>query len=127
MRLVANIVAGLGTYAGRDACIRVVSYFALFLYGLIKLAQVGYIKANDSDGDDDDDNDNHEHDSFLLQIMFQFLSIEAIVALEYSLLLISKQFALTRLINRFFDDIPAVYNLFKHLSKGNENKKVRDV
>lgn len=30
-----NIVNGLGTFVGRDSCVRVTSYFALFLYGLL--------------------------------------------------------------------------------------------
>lgn len=93
-----QIVAGLGTFVGRDSCIRVTSYFALFLYGILTEFDLNALRK----------------DSILVQYIFLLIKFESIDSIASSCLVISKQFAVTRLITRFFDDVPAIYNLYKH-------------
>ena len=49
--LLENINEGLKTYSGRDACIRLVAYFFLFLYGILLLVEeyktIFFNKTND--------------------------------------------------------------------------------
>ncbi len=96
-----NVVAGIKTYSGRDACIRVVAYFALFLYGVIDLA-VKHFSADDYDQDE----------TPFYFYAFTFFSVESLVKASQSCRLIAKQFSVTRLITRFFDDIPALQSLY---------------
>lgn len=71
--------------------------------------------------------------SIPLKILLFFVEINSIDAFAFSCLEVSKQFAVTRLITRFFDDIPSIYNLLNYLNsslcnlahikfKSNENK-----
>ena len=95
-----NVVAGIKTYSGRDACIRVVAYFALFLYGVIDLA-VKHFKSDDYD----------EDDIPIYFILFTFFPVESLARWGASCRVIAKQFSVTRLVTRFFDDIPAMQSL----------------
>lgn len=106
-----NVINGLKTYSGRDACIRVIAYFGMFMYGVLDLA-VKHFKSNAADENDRDDDSTPFY--FYL---FTFISIENLVHLAASCRVISKQFSTTRLITRFFDDIPAVYNLVEFWAK----------
>ena len=96
-----NVVAGIKTYSGRDACIRVIAYFALFLYGVIDLA----VKHLSSDDYDEDETPFYFY-------VFTLVSVESLVKAGQSCRLIAKQFSVTRLITRFFDDIPALQSLY---------------
>lgn len=61
--------------------------------------------------------------SILLRILLFFVEIDSIDAFSISCLKVSKQFAITRLILRFFDDIPAIYNLLKYLDSSVLNSR----
>jgi hypothetical protein len=91
-----NVVNGVKTYSGRDSLIRVVAYFALFLYGVIDLA-VKNLSSN-------------EPTPFYFYI-FTLISFESLANIGQSCRVIAKQFSTTRLITRFFDDIPAIHSL----------------
>lgn len=95
-----KISNGLATYSGRDSGIRVTAYFTLFLYGLLKDVEKSL--------------DNH---STLIEFLLRFLSFETLVHLSQSMRVISKYFGTTRLIMRFFDDIPAINNFYKHYNQ----------
>ena len=91
--VILNINEGLKTYAGRDACIRLIAYFFLFLYGL--LVQIEYFGEYLFD-----------QDSFMANMLSDTIQ---------SCLTISKHFSTTRLILRFLDDIPALLKFFNYL------------
>ena len=93
--LLENINDGLKTYSGRDACIRFVAYFFLFLYGLLK--QVEEFKK-------------------ILFYKNSFFTRNVLSPLTHSCLTISKHFSTTRLILRFFDDIPAILKFMSYLN-----------
>lgn len=101
MSRIEKILAGLATYNGRDACIRVTSYFFLFLYGLLSdLEQNSLYKK-----------------SWLIQNLLVIFSLEKLVKMSASFRVLAKQFATTRIIIRFFDDLPAIYQFYKHFVK----------
>lgn len=109
MTKIDNISNGLKTYSGRDACIRLVSYFSLFLYGAFNLIEKNekHLAANN--------------------IVFQFLfkhvmPIQSLPSLTKSFHTIAKQFSNTRLVMRFFDDIPAINNLVMHFKAKSDEK-----
>lgn len=58
----------------------------------------------------------NQQPSALLSFMLLFAETTSLDAFSISCLQISKQFAVTRLITRFFDDIPAIYNLLHYLN-----------
>lgn len=104
-----KLSSGLATYSGRDACIRVTAYFTLYLYGLLV----------------DLEKKSYGNNTPLIEYLLKVLSFEQLVHLAQSFRLISKYFGTTRLIMRFFDDIPAVNNLVKHFSSNQENDNER--
>lgn len=104
----AKITKGLGTYSGRDACIRVVAYFSLFLYGYTT-------KILNSD-------EEEKNKSYFLKFLLYFYTFESLPHLAKSCQLISKAFGTTRLIMRFFDDIPAINNLISYLKRESQQK-----
>ena len=103
-----NVISGLKTYSGRDACIRVIAYFGLFLYGVIDIA----VKELSKEKKQDDDNGVS-----IYFYLFTLVSIENLIQIGKSSRVIGKQFSTTRLITRFFDDVPAVYNLVEFWTK----------
>ena len=102
--VILNINDGLKTYAGRDACIRMVAYFFLFLYGILKQ----------------------------IEILSEYLFYEGwfesnfLTELKQSCLTISKHFSTTRLILRFFDDIPTLLKFFNFLDS-TKNKVIYEL
>ena len=91
--IILNINEGLKTYSGRDACIRLVAYFFLLLFGILK--QLEYYEEYILD-----------EDSFFKTLLSDSIK---------SCLTISKNFSTARLILRFFDDIPAILKFFNYL------------
>jgi hypothetical protein len=113
MTLIENVVANLKTYSGRDSCIRVVAYFSLFLHGVFNLIDENKKTSNNNDPIASSILLNLFVNKFLLYIV----SIESAHSLSISFKILSKQFATTRLILRFFDDIPAIYNFYVYINK----------
>lgn len=111
MSRLVKITKGLATYSGRDACIRVTAYFFLFLYGLLI----------------DVHKKNYGNNSWFVENLLVVFSLEQLFHMAESCRLISKQFATTRLIMRFFDDLPALNNFYQHylkaFSKAHETDK----
>lgn len=101
MSRIESILNGLASYNGRDSCIRVTSYFFLFLHGLLA----------------DLDEKNSKNNSWLVQNLLLFYSIEKLIQMSGSFRVLAKQFATTRIIVRFFDDLPAIHQLYKHYIK----------
>lgn len=101
MSRIERILTGLASYNGRDACIRVTSYFFLFLYGLLA----------------DLEQKNSNKKSWLIQNLLVIFSFEKLVQMSVSFRVLAKQFATTRIIIRFFDDLPAIYQFYKHYVK----------
>ena len=91
--VILNINEGLKTYAGRDACIRFVAYFFLFLCGFLE--QIEILNEYLFEGEN----------TFISNILPELIQ---------SCLIISKHFSTTRLILRFFDDIPALLKFFNY-------------
>jgi hypothetical protein len=100
-----KVSRGVNTYAGRDACIRVTCYFLLFVYGLLKdIDPKVPLRANKID----------QFRAFVVEYLLYFVAIESVPSLARTCMVLSKQFATARLIARFFDNIPAVLNFYKH-------------
>jgi hypothetical protein len=111
-----RVSRGVNTYAGRDACIRVTCYFFLFVYGLLR----------DIDSNTPPHVDKHgQFRALLVEYLLYFVAIESLPGLAHASMVLSKQFATARLIARFFDNIPAALNFYKHFrqhSKENDAK-----
>jgi hypothetical protein len=112
-----NVVRGLSTYAGRDAMIRVTCYFFLFLFGILKdidhTADLDNLRQRSGDG----------FRIFIVENMLYFVALESLPHLAHASLAISRHFATARLIARFFDNIPAIFNLYTHMTRRNGVKK----
>ena len=126
MTFIETVVANLKTYSGRDSCIRVVAYFSLFLHGVFNLIDTEHQKtlsnADTSMADQASIVNNPIASSILLnffvnKILFYIVSIESAHSLSISFKILAKQFGTTRLILRFFDDIPAIYNFYMYIKK----------
>lgn len=107
---IESITKGLATYSGRDSCVRITAYFTLFVFGATKLM----LDELDYSNDDEKSKRDHLFSYIYLSYLSAFLTVDGLKHLNYSSRLISKHFATTRLILRFFDDIPAIFNLYKH-------------
>lgn len=116
-----NVVEGLKTYSGRDACIRVIAYLGLFLYGVIDLA-VKHLSSKE----------HKDEETPYYFYLFTLVSIEQLIEIGKSCRVIQKQFATTRLVTRFFDDIPAIFSLFDFMNTAypdepNETEQVIEI
>lgn len=98
---IENVTKGLATYSGRDSVIRVTAYMTLFLFGITQLLVERFEKRGESTP---------------LNLLLYLISIDSLRHVSISCRIVSKHFATTRLIMRFFDDTPAIYNLYKCIS-----------
>jgi len=89
-------------HARRDAVIRFVSFFALFLYGLLNL---------------------FENDGENAKTVYLFFPTITLHSLMHVMLVISRQFDLVRLVTRIFDFPTNVYNLATNLNSAEKVKK----
>ena len=100
MAKIENVAKGLATYSGRDSVIRVTAYMTLFVYGITQLL-VERVERRESSP---------------LHFLLYLVSIDSLKHVSVSCRIVSKHFATTRLIMRFFDDTPALYNLYKYIN-----------
>ena len=81
MEKISQLVTGLNSYHGRDACLKFICYMSLFINGLIIIIN----------------NEDYFHAANAFKIL-------------------SRQSSNCRIVLRFFEDLPAIYNLFTYLS-----------
>ena len=89
-------------HARRDALIRFISFFALFLYGLLNWL---------------------ENDVENTKTVYLFFPMVTLHSLMHVMLVISRQFDLVRLVTRIFDFPTNFYNLATNLNSVEKVKK----
>ncbi len=89
-------------HARRDAVIRFVSFFSLFLYGLLNLLE------------------NYGENAKTVYLFFPTINLHSLM---HVMLVISRQFDLVRLVTRIFDFPTNVYNLATNLNSAEKVKK----
>ena len=93
-------------HACRDAFIRFICFFALFLYGLLKFF--------------DEDRENSETYKFLLTLF----SNDTLHSIMHAMLVISQQFDLVRLVTRIFDFPTNLHNLVNNFTSKEKVRKI---
>ena len=102
-----RIVNGLSSFVGRDMAMQFVFFFSLLIHGLLSDIRLELPLSEQDIG---------PLKIIFINILLNFVSIESIPNLAASFWAMCQQFLLARLITRRFEDLPAIYNFYNHIT-----------